>query len=234
MSEHTFSVRVAADKNGFIDRECPSKDCLFLFKVDRDDWEKIFRNDEVFCPQCRYSAPSNRWHTQAQIKHFEREARNYMQRELHNMLQGFARDFNGRQDRNSLINISMKVNGGSYRSYTLQSPAIEAFELTIKCAECGARFAVIGSAFFCPCCGRSSAEKMFDTSLEKIEAKLENLNTLRSLLEKAGRKNEAANICRSLIESCLFDLVGHSSGYVRSCTLGRQHLNWRHSMHFSV
>jgi hypothetical protein len=208
MPEHTFSVPIAADKNGFIDRECPSQDCLFPFKVHRDDWKKIFRDDEVFCPQCRHSAPSNRWHTQAQIKHFEGKARNYMERELHNMLQGFGRDFNSRQDRNSLVTISMKVSGGSYRSYTLPSPAIEPFELTIKCDDCGARFAVIGSAFFCPCCGRNSAEKMFDSSLEKIEAKLGNLDALRSLLEKVGQKNEAANICRSLIESCLFDLVG--------------------------
>src|SRR5262249_40590351 len=83
---------------------------------------------------------------------------------------------NSRQDRNSLVTISMKVSGGSYRSYTLPSPAIEPFELTIKCDDCGARFAVIGSAFFCPCCGRYSAEKMFDSSLEKIEAKLGNLD----------------------------------------------------------
>jgi hypothetical protein len=208
MSEHIFSVPLAKDRNGFIDRECPAEDCLFVFKVNCDDWEKLFRDEEVFCPQCRHSAPANTWNTHAQLQHLEEEARNYMEREVHKMLEGVARDFNQRQPRNSFITMSMKVSGGSYRSYVLPAPAIESFELCVKCAECGARFAVIGSAFFCPCCGHSSAEQMFDRSLEKTCAKFENVEKMRSLLEQAGQKNEAADICRSLVESCLSDLVG--------------------------
>ena len=208
MSEHIFSVPLAADRNGFIDRECPSEDCLFVFKVHTDDWEDLFRDEEVFCPQCRHNAPAKNWHTQGQIRHAEEEAKNYTEKELHKMLKGFADDFNRRQPRNSFITMSMKVSGGSYRSYTLPAPAIEAFELSIKCAECGARFAVIGSAFFCPCCGHSSAERMFDSSLEKTRAKIDNLEGFRIALEKSGQQNDAANICRSLVESCLIDLVG--------------------------
>jgi hypothetical protein len=80
--------------------------------------------------------------------------------------------------------------------------------MSIECANCKARFAVIGSAFFCPCCGHSSAERMFDSSLEKTRAKFENVEKMRLLLEETGQKDEAADICRSLIESCLVDLVG--------------------------
>ena len=208
MSEHTFSIPISADENGFIDRECPSEECRFVFKVNSADWKNLFRDEEVFCPQCRHTAPADTWHTRAQIQHLKEEARNHMERELHNMLEGFARDFNRQQSRNSFITISMKVSGGSYRSYSLPAPAIEPFQMSIKCPNCEARFAVIGSAFFCPCCGYSSAERMFDSSLEKTRVKFENVEKMRLLLEETGRKDEAADICRSLIESCLVDLVG--------------------------
>jgi hypothetical protein len=49
---------------------------------------------------------------------------------------------------------------------------------------------------------------MFDSSLEKTRAKFENVEKMRLLLEETGQKDEAADICRSLIESCLVDLVG--------------------------
>lgn len=162
----------------------------------------------MFCPQCRHASPADTWHTQAQIQHLEKEARNYVEGELHKMLEGFASDFNRRQSRNSLVTMSMKVSGGNYRSYSLPAPAIEPFQMSIECANCKARFGVIGSAFFCPCCGHSSAERMFDSSLEKTRAKFENVEKMRLLLEETGQKDEAADICRSLIESCLVDLVG--------------------------
>jgi len=134
-----------------------------------------------------------------------------VEEELHKMLEGFASDFNRRQFRNSLITMSMKVSGGNYRSYSLPAPAIEPFQMAIECANCKARFAVIGSAFFCPCCGHSSAERMFDTSLEKTRAKFENVEKMRLLLEETDQKDEAADICRSLIESCLVELVGRTA-----------------------
>lgn len=208
MSQCTFSIQISADEKGFIDRQCPSEECLFVFKVNSTDWKNLFRDEEVFCPQCRHAAPADTWHTQAQIQHLEKEARNYVEGELHKMLEGFASDFNRRQSRNSLITMSMKVSGGNYRSYSLPAPAIEPFQMSIECANCKARFAVIGSAFFCPCCGHSSAERMFDSSLEKTRAKFENVEKMRLLLEETGQKDEAADICRSLIESCLVDLVG--------------------------
>jgi hypothetical protein len=204
----TFSVPLSTDEKGYFDRECPSEHCLFVFKVNQIDWKNLFRDEEVFCPQCGHTAPADQWHTQAQIRHAKKEATNYMKREVHKMLQGVARDFNRSQQRGSFITMSMKVSGGRYRSYTIPAPAMEAFELDIACAFCNSRFSVIGSAFFCPCCGRSSAERMFDASLEKTRAKFERLDTVREALEEAGQKNEAVDICRSILESCISDLVG--------------------------
>lgn len=207
-SPNTFSVPLATDAKGGFDRECPSKECLFVFKVNQEDWKNLFREKEVFCPQCGHSEPADHWHTQAQLRHFEKEAKKYMEREIRKMFKRAARDFKKSQPRSSSITMSMKVAGGHYRSYTLPAPAHEAFELDISCAFCNSRFSVIGSAFFCPCCGRSSAERMFDASLGKTRTKFEKLGTVRSALENAGQRDQAADLCRSILESCILDLVG--------------------------
>lgn len=204
----TFSIPLATDEKGYFDRECPSDECLFVFKVNQEDWKNLFRDEEVFCPQCGHTAPADHWHTQPQIRHVEKEAKKYMEREVYKMLKGVERDFNRSQRSGSFITMSMKVSGGPYRSYTIPAPAMEAFELDIACDFCGSHFSVIGSAFFCPCCGRSSAERMFDASLEKTRAKFERLDTVREALEEIGQKNEAVDICRSILESCISDLVG--------------------------
>jgi hypothetical protein len=204
----TFSVPLDTDDKGYFDRECPSDECLFVFKVNQEDWKNLFREEEVFCPQCGHSAPSDHWHTQAQLRHAEKEAKIYMEREFQKMLKGVARDFNRSQRRDSFITMSMKVTGGPYRSYTLPAPAMEAFQLDIACEFCNSRFSVIGSAFFCPCCGRSSAERMFDASLGKTRAKFEQLETVRAALENIGQMDKATDLCRSILESCIQDLVG--------------------------
>lgn len=204
----TFSVPLDTDEKGYFDRECPSNECLFVFKVNQEDWKHHFRDEEVFCPQCGHSAPSDHWHTQSQLRHAEKETKNYMEREIHKMLKGVARDFNRSQRRGSFITMSINVSGGSFRSYTLPAPAMEAFTLDIACEFCASRFSVLGSAFFCPCCGRSSAERMFDVSLVKTRAKFEQLETVRAALEDVGQQDMAADICRSILESCIQDLVG--------------------------
>jgi len=124
-------VELATDEKGFFERECPSQKCLFVFKVHQEDWKTLFRDEEVFCPQCGHKAPADGWHTQAQLEHANSEAMHYMKREVHKMLGRVAGDFNRRQRRNSFITMSMKVTGGSYRSYILPAPAIEPFQMSI-------------------------------------------------------------------------------------------------------
>jgi|SRR5436309_15093942 len=59
MSQCTFSIQISADEKGFIDRQCPSEECLVVFKVNSTDWKNLFRDEEVFCPQCRHAAPAD-------------------------------------------------------------------------------------------------------------------------------------------------------------------------------
>jgi hypothetical protein len=49
---------------------------------------------------------------------------------------------------------------------------------------------------------------MFDASLGKTRAKFEQIETVRRALENAGQRDRAADLCRSILESCILDLVG--------------------------
>jgi hypothetical protein len=38
------------DADGYIDRQCPATECDFVFKVLKDDWRDIVRDEAVWCP----------------------------------------------------------------------------------------------------------------------------------------------------------------------------------------
>ena len=41
------SVPIEGDDEGYLDRECPSDECLFEFKVHGEDWAEKVRDEEV-------------------------------------------------------------------------------------------------------------------------------------------------------------------------------------------
>jgi len=101
----------------------------------------------------------------------------------------------------------MKFTGKRGVDYILPMTSKEEMELKIQCKECNARYAVIGSAFFCPNCGHNSAEETFSNTVKKIEIKLNNLETIKDSLLASVGKDDAEITCRSLIESGLNDCV---------------------------
>lgn len=202
----SISVPVEVDKDGYLDRECPNEECLFQFKVDEQDWKDLFKDEQVFCPLCRHEAPAKSWWTKEQIEMGEDQVTKHIEGVIDKAIVDDARDFNSKQNRNSFISMTVKVTGTKPYHYILPIPSKEEMQLKIKCAECNAKYAVIGSAFFCPCCGHNSADETFDNSLKKIESKLKNLAVIKSAVESVS-KDEAETTCRSLIETSLSECV---------------------------
>ncbi|MCI5207389.1 MAG: hypothetical protein D3910_01020 [Candidatus Electrothrix sp. ATG2] len=207
MNGQTISIPIESDEKGYIDKQCPSGECEFLFKVNEKDWEEIFKDEAVWCPLCRHEAPADQWFTVEQVKHSESEALAIMEGKIHNALRSGAQKFNRKQPRNSFISMSMKVSGGIKRTHTIPSKAAEAMQLEIICESCNSHFAVIGSAFFCPACGYNSVTQTFSDSLRKIKAKSENVEVVRKAMIEAVGKDDAELTCRSLRETCISDGV---------------------------
>ena len=58
----------------------------------------------------------------------------------------------------------------------------EEWETEICCEKCGTHYSVIGSAYFCPCCGYNSAVSAYYDSLDSIGKMLDTLPEMRELL----------------------------------------------------
>jgi len=205
LNGQSVSVPIETDENGYIDKQCPSEDCEFIFKVNNEDWSNMFIDEAVWCPFCRHEAPADQWFTAEQVEHAKAEALTVVKGTINNALRSDAQKFNRKQPRNSFISMSMKVSGGTRRTYTIPAKAAELMQLEIKCESCESRFAVIGSAYFCPACGHNSVKRTFSDSLRKIRAKKESIDIVRNALNESVGKDEAELTCRSLIETCISD-----------------------------
>jgi len=213
LEQTKISIHVDADEKGYIDKECPSNECLFEFKVNEEDWKNLFNDESVFCPKCRHEAKSDSWWTTDQINNAREQGGKYIKGIIAEAMKNDARNFNSRQSKSGFIKMSMKVSASSQRYYLLPIPAKEEMQLEIHCEACNTRFAVIGSAFFCPCCGYNSVERTFEEAMKKIEIKLNSLDLISKAFWDEGKKDEAVITCTSLIESSLQDCISAFQRY---------------------
>jgi hypothetical protein len=195
------TVHFEADKDGYLDKECPSESCKYQFKVSLEDWNNFFNEEVIYCPLCKHESHSKNWFTEEQVKFGEESAGEEMKRLVNNALIIGAKDFNRNQPKNSFIKMSMNVKVGRTK-VLLPKEATDEMQQKIKCKECNARYAVIGNAYFCPCCGYNSIEDTFDNSLLKIESKIKNIDIIKNALQNLN-KDEVSNTIQSLIESSL-------------------------------
>ena len=200
------SIPIHTDSEGYIDKECPNKGCLFQFKVLEEDWKNTFSDEKVYCPMCRHEANSKSWYTAEQLEEGRGKIKEHITDRIHNAFRDDAANFNSHQPRNSFLKLSMNVSGGRRDETILPLASKEEMELKIQCQECSSRYAVIGSAFFCPCCGHNSAEETFANAIKKIKAKINNIPRIKTLLESVS-KDTSAITCQSLIETSLNDCV---------------------------
>jgi len=207
LNGQSVSVPIESDEKGYIDKQCPSEDCEFIFKVHEEDWANIFKDEAVWCPLCRHEAPASQWFTIEQVEYAKAEALTIVKGKINNAIRSGAQKFNQSQPRNSFISMNMKVNGGISRTFNIPAKAAELMQLEIQCEECNSRFAVIGSAYFCPACGHNSVTKTFSDSLRKIKAKKDSIEIVRKALTESMGKDEAELTCRSLLETCISDGV---------------------------
>ncbi|MEI7997747.1 MAG: hypothetical protein WCH01_22905, partial [Methylococcaceae bacterium] len=144
LNGQSVSVPIESDEKGYIDKQCPSEDCEFIFKVHEEDWANIFKDEAVWCPLCRHEAPASQWFTIEQVEYAKAEALTIVKGKINNAIRSGAQKFNQSQPRNSFISMNMKVNGGISRTFNIPAKAAELMQLEIQCEECNSRFAVIG------------------------------------------------------------------------------------------
>jgi hypothetical protein len=182
-----MQIPIIPDKNGMIDRQCPKSECESLFKIHKEDWLNIVRDEEVFCPFCKNNS---------EAKSYFPVEQNY---EVVGNLKKSIREFWDYGYSKTGQNISIKPR--------------EEFELNIKCEICNCRYSVVGSAYFCPSCGDNAIEKNAQKAIEKIISNANSIIEIQKTLEKSLNKDQATIITKSIIEKSISEIIGTLQNY---------------------
>ncbi|MGC4029333.1 MAG: hypothetical protein QM696_10705 [Steroidobacteraceae bacterium] len=195
-------VPLERDAEGYVDKECPAEACLFQFKIHGDDWKNIVRDEEVFCPSCRHKAPANSWYTTAQIKAAKQYALGTVVNRLNGAMRADARASKRRQKPGAFFSITLDVKGGR-DAVLMPIAAAEPMRLRTICEDCECRYSYVGAAYFCPSCGKNSANHTFLQTLAAIRVAAGLGETLRSVIGP----DEAEVMTRTLLEKAMQDTV---------------------------
>ena len=203
IQSYDFKVRINTDKKGYLARQCPN--CEYIFKIDAEDWEnKIHKipGSKMYCPRCKHIAPSAPWNTKEQQKELIEKINDYYISNLNKRL---------KKERNILkqkYGIEIDVYSDQKKNpWKNPIASIKNLFTDYTCKKCGTKFSVIGSAFFCPCCGNISITDIFEETLKNIEKRLKFLPNIKSLLIQLMDKDFAENTNRDMTENCMKDVV---------------------------
>ena len=199
-------LTIHSDENGYFDRECPNENCLYRFKIKLEDWQDKVSDEEVHCPMCGHIDTSDKWWTQEQLSQIQEIVGSYFmsyaQKELDKAWKKVAQSTR----HNKYMKITYKP---GKRIDFINNPIGQSEEWAqeITCEKCGTRYSVIGSAYFCPCCGYNSATSAFDESLDSITKMMASLPQMEKLFAESYGEDKANTMCRSMLEGTLGDCV---------------------------
>lgn len=193
-------ITLLSDEKGYMDRECPNENCLYTFKVNMEDWKNKFSDEEVHCPMCGHIDTSDKWWTQEQLNAARDIAADYAMSLVHRELDKTFSKL-ARQTRNNK-HFRIEYKPGRRISF-VNSPIgqREEWETDITCDKCGTRYSVIGSAYFCPCCGYNSAVDVFEESLDSIEKMVASLPKLKDVFIDAYGRDKGETMYRAMLEN---------------------------------
>jgi uncharacterized Zn finger protein (UPF0148 family) len=197
-----ISVPIERDSEGYIEKECPSDPCLFLFKIHGEDWTNIVRDEEVFCPSCRHTAHAKSWYLRAQVEAARDYALGTITNSINKAMRADATASKRHQNRNSFLSITLDVKGGR-DAILVPLAAAEPMRLRTTCESCGCRYSYVGAAYFCPSCGSNSAIHTFAQTLNTIRTASGIGDKLKRMLDP----NDAEVMIRSLLEKAMQDTV---------------------------
>lgn len=199
-------ITLYSDEKGYFDRECPNENCLYTFKIHMEDWKEKVSDEEVHCPMCGHVDTADKWWTQDQLDSMEEIAASYAMSWISDELD---RAF-GSLARSTRNNKFVKITYKPGRRITFQNNPIgqrEEWETDITCESCGTRYSVIGSAYFCPCCGHNSAVNAFEESMDSVEKMLSSLGDMKQMLTASYGRDKAETMCRGMLENTIGEIV---------------------------
>ncbi len=199
-------VEIYSDQKGYYDRQCPNPECEYVFKIFMEDWKEKVSDEEVHCPMCGHIASSGEWFTYEQLDEMESIASEWAMGLIQGEINKIFTNLSSSTRHNKFLKVSYKPS----KKITFRNNPIgqrEEWEVDITCEDCGTRYSVIGSAYFCPCCGHNAVDNVFDESLDTIQKMIDSKNEMFITFEQMYGRDKADTMCRSMLEGSLADLV---------------------------
>ena len=208
-------ITIKSDDNGYFDRECPNEDCLYQFKIKLEDWKNNVSDDEVHCPMCGYVASADKWWTQSQLESIREIASSYAMNLLQSKLDNTFKDMEYRNRNNKFFKVTYKP---GQRVSFINNPIgqSEEWQTEITCSKCNTRYSVIGTAYFCPCCGQNNIKNALMDSLESIEKMVDSLDDIEKLLNSSVGRDSAVDMSRMILGNTLEDIISSFQKYAET------------------
>jgi len=200
----TIPMTFESDEKGYFDRQCPNENCRQIFKVYVEDWKEKISDEEVHCPMCGHIDSADKWHTEEQMHAVIERATQFITSQVQVDLSKKLRHISNSSSK------FLKVTYNPGKPITFTNNPIGSsgeWETEITCEKCGTRYSVIGSAYFCPCCGYNSAVNAFLDSLDSEEKKLQALPEMRRFMTEKFSRDDAERYYRSLLEDSMRNIV---------------------------
>ena len=202
----SIPISMLSDNKGYLDRQCPNEKCQFRFKVSLEDWLSLVSDEKVYCPMCGYTSSAINWFTDGQIGQIQDIVRNYAIIKAQEMFDDAFQELSRSTRNNKYVKITYRP---GERITFINNPIgqCKEWETDILCEKCGTHYSVIGSAYFCPCCGYNSAVNSYNDSLDSINRMIDSLNEVKSLMTEKYGLDSAESTCRKMLESSIGDMV---------------------------
>ena len=207
-----LSVTFQSDEKGYFDRECPNEECLYNFKINMDDWKNKVSDDAVYCPMCGHCDASDQWWTQKQRDSMHNIVSDWAASLIYGKIDDAFKELEKSTRHNKFVKI--KYNPG-HRTTFINNPVGQSkeWDQDIECKHCGTRYSVIGTAFFCPCCGKNTILDNFQISINNTKNMIKSLPEMKDLLQRSYGKDTAASMCQSMLENSLGDIISAFQKY---------------------
>lgn len=192
-----FSISLPPDKDGFIGRECPVRECEGYFKV--QPGTSLKGTDlPCHCPYCGHKAGSDKFFTKAQVDY----AKSVVMREVTGALLKDLKSLESDHQPTGRfgIGITMTVSG---KPTTIRHYREKTLETEVICDRCTLRYTIYGVFGFCPDCGVHNSLQILNKNLELVDKLLTMAGTLQPPLSQ------------HLVENALEDCVSAFDGFGR-------------------
>ena len=199
-------IKLISDAKGYFDRECPNENCLYTFKINMQDWEEKVFDETVYCPMCGHVDTSDKWWTKEQLEAMQKIAADYAME----MITGKLDKAFGKLARSTRNNKFVKITYKPGKRISFVNNPIgqrEEWEQDIQCPYCFTRYSVIGTAHFCPCCGKTIIDSTFDSSIDNTVKMIESIDEMEDLFAKLYGIDKAKSMCTDMLEGTFGDIV---------------------------